>query len=94
MKGRTPDTDSSRLPELDTIDAPASAGADRRAFMMRSAMIGAVAVLEGFAPPSSEKVSARAATATSPLPPAQAKEMNSKYRETSEGGLAVFVVLC
>src|SRR6187200_2871786 len=40
--------DASTLPELLAKDAPD--GVDRRAFMMRSAMVGAVAVLSGCAP--------------------------------------------
>jgi hypothetical protein len=36
------------LPELLAKDAPA--GVDRRAFMVRSAMVGAVSVLSGCAP--------------------------------------------
>jgi L-serine dehydratase len=54
------------LPELQTIEPPSVV--DRRAFMMRSAMIGAVAVLEGCSAPSPEKTASQAATATSPAP--------------------------
>jgi L-serine dehydratase len=57
-------------PEVSVEHAPA--GVDRRAFMMRSAMIGAVAVLEGCAAPSPQATAAQAATATSPAPAAQA----------------------
>jgi L-serine dehydratase len=55
------------LPELAGTDVPN--GVDRRAFMMRSALVGAVAVLSGCAAPSSEAVSAKAATATPPPQP-------------------------
>src|SRR5215471_7147425 len=48
------------------------AAVDRRAFMMRSAMIGAVAVLEGCGPSTPEQTAASAATATSPAVPAAA----------------------
>jgi len=44
-------------------------GIDRRAFMMRSAMIGAVAVLSGNAPASAKETAARAASAKSPKVP-------------------------
>jgi L-serine dehydratase len=54
----------------DSTNLPANI--DRRAFMMRSAMIGTVAVLEGYAAPSAEATAAMAATATSPVMPAQA----------------------
>src|SRR4051812_2218596 len=55
------------LPELAASEVPA--GVDRRAFMMRSAMIGAVSVLSGCAAESPEKASAKAATATPPPVP-------------------------
>jgi L-serine dehydratase len=54
-------------PELTSDEAPA--GIDRRAFMMRSAMIGAVAVLAGNAPASAKETAARAASATAPKVP-------------------------
>ncbi|HEX5070648.1 MAG TPA: L-serine ammonia-lyase [Vicinamibacterales bacterium] len=41
-------------------------GVDRRAFMMRSAMIGAVAVLAGCAPPTPEDTKAQATSAATP----------------------------
>ena len=43
-------------------------GWDRRAFMMRSAMIGAVAVLSGCAPPTPQQT-AEQATSAPPIPP-------------------------
>src|SRR4029450_7410354 len=52
------------LPDLATDPAPSHV--DRRAFMMRSAMIGAVAVLEGCAAPTPEQTATKAATATPP----------------------------
>ena len=61
---------ASTLPELLAKDAPD--GVDRRAFMMRSAMVGAVAVLSGCAP-SKEEASAKGLPAASaPGAPAQA----------------------
>src|SRR6186713_2562340 len=44
-------------------------GFDRRSFMMRSAMIGAVAVLSGSAPAGAKETATRAATATPPKVP-------------------------
>ena len=54
-------------PELESVETPA--GIDRRAFMMRSAMIGAVAVLSGSAPASAKETAKRAAAATAPNVP-------------------------
>src|SRR5689334_14138462 len=48
-------------PELTAIETPA--GLDRRTFMMRSAMIGAVAVLSGSAPVSAKETAERAGSA-------------------------------
>ena len=56
------------LPELAATQAPADV--DRRAFMMRTAMIGAVSVLAGCAPESPEAVTAKASSATPPPAPA------------------------
>jgi L-serine dehydratase len=52
--------------DLSTVELPA--GMDRRAFMMRSAMIGAVAVLNGCKAPS-PKETAEQATSAPPVPP-------------------------
>lgn len=51
---------------LDEAGAESAAGIDRRGFMMRSAMIGAVAVLAGNPPASAKETAERAAGATSP----------------------------
>src|SRR6185436_6880161 len=48
----------------DSAEMPA--GIDRRAFMMRSAMIGAVAVLSGSAPATAKETEKRAAAASAP----------------------------
>src|SRR6185436_1009879 len=50
------------IPEL----SEAPQGVDRRAFIMRTAMIGAVTVLSGVPPASPEEVANKAATATAP----------------------------
>jgi hypothetical protein len=93
---------ASRLPERLAKAAPA--GADRRSFMVRSAMVGAVSVLSGCAPAKDEVSTAEKVgpgpSSSHTIGPiritvdVQAQEMNSKYKETSEGGLAVSVVLC
>jgi len=64
------DTNIEFLP--DVADARVPAGVDRRAFMMRSAMIGAVSVLAGCGPSTPEQTAAAAATATPPPQPAPA----------------------
>jgi len=50
--------------EADVTNIPD--GVDRRAFMMRSAMIGAVAVLAGCAPPTPEETKTQATSAAPP----------------------------
>ncbi len=60
--------------EVDVTNIPD--GWDRRAFMMRSAMIGAVAVLAGCAPPTPEETKAQATSAPpAPAPPALAADL-------------------
>jgi len=75
----TPDKEIELLPEENAPEIPP--GVDRRAFMMRSAMIGAVAVLNGCAPSTPEETAAKAATAA---PPAQAAAAGSKLSENLE----------
>src|SRR5579872_2055965 len=69
MKTET-DGERSVVPELESADVPA--GVDRRAFMMRSAMVGAISVLSGCSPSTPEQTAAKAATATPPPQPAAA----------------------
>jgi hypothetical protein len=57
MSDRCNDDGSILDPELTATEMPA--GIDRRAFMMRSAMIGAVAVLSGRAPATAKETAAR-----------------------------------
>jgi hypothetical protein len=68
MKSELDNQEIRLLPDgsVDRSDIPS--GVDRRAFILRSATVEAMALT--------------------------AKEMNSKYKETSEGGLAVSVTLC
>ena len=73
------DRDLSLLPGADTAELPA--GVDRRAFIQRSAVAGAAAVLTGCAPPR-EGAATGTAAAQPPAGPA------------SEDGLAVSVTLC
>jgi L-serine dehydratase len=64
------DDKSSRLPAhaLDSTDVPA--GMDRRVFMMRSAVVGAAAVIAGCSQSSQEQAAAIASTATPDVPQA------------------------
>jgi L-serine dehydratase len=68
--------ESVQLPgeELTSVDVPA--GVDRRAFMMRSAVVGAVAVITGCAPADKEKAAAPVAAAP-PAPPKPAGQMSA-----------------
>jgi L-serine dehydratase len=69
------DTEIAILPDLASTPAPTSV--DRRAFMMRSAMIGAVSVLSGCGPSTPEETAKAAATATPPpQPPAAAPALS------------------
>jgi L-serine dehydratase len=70
---REHDSDNVFLP----VDPKAMDSAvDRRAFMMRSAMIGAVSVLSGCAPSSPEETATKAATATPPPIPQAAPPLS------------------
>jgi L-serine dehydratase len=55
-------------PALNQMEGPASV--DRRAFMMRSAVVGAAAVIAGCAPPASQQSAAPAAAPPAPAPQA------------------------
>jgi L-serine dehydratase len=65
MKPEIPGHDSSFLPERELNPTEIPQGVDRRAFMMRSALIGATAVIAGCSPSAPEQ-----ATPTSAAPPA------------------------
>jgi len=70
MEKKKGDAETTVTPDVD--EAPPQAPedvVDRRAFMMRSAMIGAVAVLAGTAPSTAEETAKKAAGAKSPAPP-------------------------
>ena len=70
MKSELSDKDS-RVPVVDDLHPDrVPDGVDRRAFLMRSAMVGAVAVLEGCSSPSPDSTVGTAGTATPPAVPA------------------------
>jgi L-serine dehydratase len=71
---REHDNDCSLLPELEMKGIEAAL--DRRAFMMRSALIGAVSVLSGCAPSTPEDTALKAASAPPPPAPAQAPALS------------------
>jgi L-serine dehydratase len=66
MKSETHEQETALLPEPELNVTNIPAGVDRRAFMMRSALVGAVAVINGCAAPNQEQ------TATGTAPPAPA----------------------
>jgi len=68
MTGKRASGETPSVPDLAPPEFPS--GVDRRAFMMRSALIGAMTVITGCTTPDKEKADAAAAAATSPAPPA------------------------
>src|SRR4051812_28486475 len=72
FKDEMPTSKEIQPPHLSDVDAAVTpAGVDRRALMMRSAMIGAVSVLSGCAPSTPDATAQAAATAKSPSLPIQ-----------------------
>ncbi len=69
MSTKSDDQDTPILPDPNLMPLETPAGVDRRAFLMRSALVGSVAVLNGCKPATPE---AGAPPATSPAPPAAA----------------------
>ena len=70
MTGKTDAHDTVQLPTQESLSVEVPAGVDRRAFMMRTAVVGAVAVITGCAAPDKEKAAAPAAAGTTAPPPA------------------------
>ena len=68
MNRENSDHDASIVPTptLNLTDVPA--GVDRRAFMMRSAVVGAAAVIAGCAPPSPQQSAAPGTAPPAPTP--------------------------
>src|SRR5262245_47693754 len=71
MKAETPDQDKPFLPDQDLDTATVPPGVDRRAFMLRTAVAGAAAVMTGCAP-AQQPEKAAAAPAAAPPPPTPA----------------------
>src|SRR4051812_31178834 len=68
------DDESTNPLNIELPEAPA--GSDRRAFLVRSAMVGAVTVLAGCAPATKEEVAAKAANAPPPPKPNVSADLN------------------
>src|SRR4051812_17458310 len=82
----------SSVPEaLGTTDTPA--GVDRRAFMMRSAMIGAVTVISGCAPSTPGETAVKASTATPPAKPAGASSLSKDLEVVKKSKGPVMTVI-
>jgi L-serine dehydratase len=71
------------LQEVHPADAPT--GIDRRAFMMRSAVVGAVSVIAGCTPPAADKAVPAAAPAPAPAAPASAVSQDLEVVKKSKG---------
>jgi L-serine dehydratase len=72
MKSENTGHDSSFLPDREVTPLEVPDGVDRRAFMMRSALIGATAVLSGCSPSTPQQTTTASSTATPPPAPAAA----------------------
>ena len=72
------------VPDDDLASATVPEGWDRRAFMMRSAMIGAVAVLSGCTPPTPKETAAQA-TSAPPVAPKVRPVRGSRRRQEVQG---------
>src|SRR6476620_11620138 len=73
MKSEEPVKESSFVPERELTSVEVPPGVDRRAFMMRTAVVGAAAVMTGCSP---RNESAAIAPAPAPPPPAAAPPLS------------------
>jgi L-serine dehydratase len=73
MKPQNPNAEPSIIPDPDLTTTELPPGIDRRAFMMRSALVGAVAVISGCTPSDPEKVVASATPQSQPPAPPASK---------------------
>ena len=74
--------DGTPLPGEELTSAEIPAGVDRRAFLMRSAVVGAVAVITGCSAPSKEQAAApaRGGSSAAPSPPAACRPISTSSR--------------
>ncbi len=70
MSSKTQRDDDPALPEFDTNSVEVPSGVDRRTFMMRSAVIGAAAVITGCSVSDKKEQAAAPAPAAAPQKPA------------------------
>ena len=77
------DTDLVPLSELRPDETPA--GVDRRAFMMRSALVGAMSVITGCAPSGQQNAAAAQPPAAPPQPPASTMSPNLEVVKKTKG---------
>jgi L-serine dehydratase len=84
MNSKNEAPENSLLPDPDLNPAEAPEGVDRRAFMMRSALVGAVAVINGCSPATPQQTAAPAA-APPPFPAAPALSPELEVVKRSKG---------
>ena len=85
---KSPDVEHVLDPNPESNEPVVSEGIDRRAFLMRSALMGAVAVLTGAPPVSPAETAKKAATATTP----KAKTTQKPIMNSGLGTAALKVV--
>jgi L-serine dehydratase len=91
MKSEKHDNETSFLPAEDLTNADIPAGVDRRAFMMRSAVLGAASVIAGCSSPAPEQ--ATAATAAPPAPAQTATKLSPDLEVVKKSKGNVMTVL-
>jgi len=91
MKSEKHDNETSFLPAEDLTNADVPAGVDRRAFMMRSAVLGAASVIAGCSSPAPEQ--ATAATAAPPAPAQTATKLSPDLEVVKKSKGNVMTVL-
>ncbi len=85
MKFEDQGHDSSIVPEQELNPTEIPEGVDRRAFMMRSALIGATAVLTGCSPSTPQQTASSAATATPPPVPVSKVSPDLEVKKQTKG---------
>ena len=85
MKFEDQGHDSSIVPEQELNPTEIPEGVDRRAFMMRSALIGATAVLTGCSPSTPQQTASSAATATPPAVPVSKVSPDLEVKKQTKG---------
>jgi L-serine dehydratase len=85
MKFEDQGHDSSIVPERELNPTEIPEGVDRRAFMMRSALIGATAVLTGCSPSTPQQTASSAATATPPAVPVSKVSPDLEVKKQTKG---------